>query len=63
MLNTNTPEVRFALETARAASKLVAEVQAQMVTSALKRPLRSMCAEYVGVFISVGEPHAASPQG
>ena len=41
MLNTNTPEVRFALETARAASRLVAEVQAEMVTSSLTKEDKS----------------------
>src|SRR5262245_34198130 len=41
MLNTNTPEVRFALETTRAASRLVAEVQSEMVTSALTKEDKS----------------------
>jgi 3'(2'), 5'-bisphosphate nucleotidase len=41
MLNTNTPEVRFALETTRVASRLVAQVQSEMVTSALTKDDKS----------------------
>ena len=39
--NTNTPEIRFALDTVRAASKLVAQVQAELVTSALTKDDKS----------------------
>jgi 3'(2'), 5'-bisphosphate nucleotidase len=41
MFNTNTPEVQFALNTVRMASKLVAQVQAEMVTSALTKDDKS----------------------
>ena len=41
MLNTNTPETQFALNTVRLASKLVAQVQAEMVTSALTKDDKS----------------------
>jgi 3'(2'), 5'-bisphosphate nucleotidase len=41
MLDTNTPEIRFALETVRVASRLVAQVQAEMVTSALTKDDKS----------------------
>ncbi|GAB4581319.1 MAG: 3'(2'),5'-bisphosphate nucleotidase [Anaerolineales bacterium] len=41
MLNTNTPEIQFALNTVRLASQLVAQVQAEMVTSALTKDDKS----------------------
>jgi 3'(2'), 5'-bisphosphate nucleotidase len=41
MLNTNTPETQFVLNTVRTASKLVAQVQAEMVTSALTKDDKS----------------------
>ena len=41
MLNTNTPEIQFALNTVRLASKLVAQVQAEMVTAALTKEDKS----------------------
>jgi 3'(2'), 5'-bisphosphate nucleotidase len=41
MLNTNTSEVQFAFNTVRTASKLVAQVQAEMVTSALTKDDKS----------------------
>ncbi|MCB9136159.1 MAG: 3'(2'),5'-bisphosphate nucleotidase [Anaerolineales bacterium] len=41
MLNTNTPEIQFALNTVRLASKLVAQVQSEMVTSALTKEDKS----------------------
>ncbi len=41
MLNLNTPEIQFALTTVRTASKLVAQVQAEMVTSALTKEDKS----------------------
>lgn len=41
MFNTNTPETQFALNTVRLASKLVAQVQAEMVTSALTKDDKS----------------------
>jgi 3'(2'), 5'-bisphosphate nucleotidase len=41
MLNPTTPEVQFALNTVRLASKLVAQVQAEMVTAALTKDDKS----------------------
>ncbi|NJN44593.1 MAG: hypothetical protein HC806_07660 [Anaerolineae bacterium] len=41
MFNTNTPETQFALNTVRTASKLVAQVQAEMVTSAITKDDKS----------------------
>ncbi|NUM45679.1 MAG: 3'(2'),5'-bisphosphate nucleotidase [Anaerolineales bacterium] len=41
MFNPNTPEIQFALNTVRTASKLVAQVQAEMVTAALTKDDKS----------------------
>ena len=41
MLDTNTPEIQFALNTVRTASRLVAQVQAEMITSALTKDDKS----------------------
>lgn len=41
MLNTNTPEIRFVLDTVRAASALVAHVQSEMVTATLTKDDKS----------------------
>ena len=64
MLNTNTPEIRFVLDTVRAASKLVAQVQAEMVTSALTKDDKSpvTVADYgaqalVGCLLDKAFPH------